>query len=210
MRYLKLIIALSLVAGLIVAAGCSGNSTISPDINPDRLAVGNGPDNCPGPNGPNGPNGPWHDFEVDCVRYFDVDYDMTAPSGMELEATGQVIIYDADCSALESEIRVKLFVQTEYMDEPKRLRILPGIRSLTDGGTLYSWEFTKEHSGNHHSFEFSIEYQLLVKDWMDNHPIDGSVHRHKYHWWTLPNGKEKEKEWNWDIDIEGVEVFPDD
>ena len=210
MRNLRLIIALSLVVGLMVAAGCSGSSSVSPDINPDRLAAGNGPGNCPGPNGPNGPYGPWNDFEVDCIRYFDVDYDMTAPSGKEVEATGQVIIYDEDCSADESEIRVKILIQCEEMDEPKCMRILPGFKSLTDEGILYTWEFTKEHSGNHHSFEFSIEYQLLVEEGVDDNTIEGWVHRHKYHWWDLPNGKEKEKEWNWDIDIEGIEVYPDD
>jgi hypothetical protein len=224
MRSSNLTWLLALALSLILVMGCSNGAITDPSFDLDRtLSGGNGggnggeqggqgggPGGGNGPNGPDGPHGPKPDFEIDCERLFDVDYQITLPCGTEFPMVGEVKILDADCSAEESDVIVIFKFEFEDSDFPPRFKAFPGTKVTTNTGLLYSGEISKSKEGKHHSFERTINFELLVSEQPgDPEPetiIEGWLHRNRMDEWSLPNGKEKEKERDWHVDVSGVEI----
>ncbi len=238
MQNVKYLILLVLITGLMSVISCSGNDVTQPDLNPDRLLTGNGQDDPGGPNGPggpfgpgepNGPNGPQGemdpneqsgqlgpfgpygplpDFEIDCERTFEADFSFTLPCGLEMDATGTILIQDNDCSADESDVLITFSVELEDYDHPAFERTVVGAKTQTDEGVLYSGYRTRSNSGQYHSFEMYDEFELLVYLVNDEPPalIEGTYHRNRTDTWSNPNNDQEDRIRDWYVEMAGVEI----
>ncbi|HDS31083.1 MAG TPA: hypothetical protein ENN67_08580 [Firmicutes bacterium] len=197
---------------------CSGTNPLQPgtDLNREVLGYGNGgPGNGQGePCGPNenapGPKPP-PQFKWSCQRFFEVAYDITLPNGDEIPGTGIIHIFDVNCEAEESQVKVDFYFKFEKPNgQPaKLLRIGHGTKTETEDGTVYAGTKTVTNELPWHKTEIFQEFELLVTPGAtedDPNAISGMFHANIYFWHTYPNGDVKEKENDFYADINGFEI----
>ncbi len=212
MRFSITTILISVAFIMLLTLGCSGNNVTTPDMQGERYLSGggnpggdgDGPGGGPGNEGGPG-DGPGPGFDVDCERLFDADYLVDFPCIEDVEATGDILIKDSDCDATESEVMVRFTLNFEEFNCFQMKRVIPGTKTVTDNGILYSGEraFSKEMWN--HSVERLVEYELLVYETDEGTVIEGTLYRYMHMIWTKPSGEEMEKEREWFVDVTGIE-----